>query len=101
MPSVQVEWLLPDRRIDVPEALQLGTASARLIEFTSVQPSRTLKFEPRAKDMFDSYSVMFNSRVSVRRKQQDADAAAEEGVPVCRHLHHIAACCSPVPSVCV
>ena len=99
MPSVQVEWLLPDRRIDVPEALQLGTASTKLIEYTSLQPSHTLQFEPQAKDVFDSYSVMFNSRVSVRRRQQDADAAAEEGVPLCRHLHHIAACCIPLPSV--
>ena len=45
---------------------------------------RTIHFEPLAKDMFDSYSVMFNTRVSVRRKQQDADSAAEEGVTVCR-----------------
>ena len=82
--GLQVEWLLPDRRLDVAEDLRLGTASATLIEYTSVHPGRTIKFEPLAKDMFDSYSVMFNTRVSVRRKQQDADSAAEEGVPVCR-----------------
>ena len=76
--------MLPDRRINVPESLKLGTASATLIEYTSVQPGRTLQFEPLAKDMFDSYSVMFNTRVSVRRKEQDADSAAEEGVTVCR-----------------
>ena len=82
--SLQVEWLLHDRRIDVPEDLRLGTASTTLIEYTSVQPGRTIHFEPLAKDMFASYSVMFNTRVSVRRKQQDVDSAAEEGVPVCR-----------------
>ena len=97
----QVEWLLPNRRIDVPEQLQLSAASARLIEYTSVLPGRVLQFEPDARDMFDSYSVMFNTRVSVRRKRQDADAAAEEGVLVCRQLHHIAVCCRPLHSVCV
>ena len=99
MSSPQVEWLLPDRRIEPPQELQLGTASARLIEYTSVQPGRTLEFHPTAKDLFDSYSVMFNTRVSVRRKNQDADAAAEEGVPCVspsaphrRMLHSIAVC---------
>ena len=96
---LQVEWLLPDRRIEVPEDLRLGTASATLIEYTSVQPGPTLLLEPLTKDMFDSYSAMFNPRVSVRRKKQDADAATEEGVLVCRKLHRIAVCCSPLPSV--
>ena len=94
--SLQVEWLLPDRRLDVPDDLKLGTASARLIEYTGVQPSRTLVFEQEAKNIFDSYSVMFNTRVSVRRKKQDADAAAEEGLIVCRRSHRIAGCCIPL-----
>ena len=91
--------MLPDRRLDVPEDLKLGTPSARLIEYTGVQPGRTLQFEQQAKDMFDSYSVMFNTRVSVRRKKQDADAAAEEGLIVCRRSHRIAVCCIPLQHV--
>ena len=89
----QVEWLLPDRRIEVPNEYSLTAASTRLIGYTGTHPGRVLQFERAAKDMFDSYSVMFNTRVSIRRKNQDADSAAEEGVLAVR--------CHPLPSVAV
>ena len=53
--SLQVEWSLPDRRVDVPEALKLRTASVNLVKYTSIQPGRILKFEPDAKDLLDCH----------------------------------------------
>ena len=81
----QVEWLLPDRRIDTPDNLSLVKASAHLITYTARYPGMVLEFSPAAKDMFDSYTVMFNTRCNSYRRKSDADSAAEEGIT--RVLH--------------
>ena len=43
-------------------------------------PGLTVYFDKDAKDLFDSYQAMVNIRGANFRDQQDADAAAEEGV---------------------
>ena len=44
----QVEWLLPDRRIDVPDEYSLTAASTRLIGYTGTHPGHVRKFERAA-----------------------------------------------------
>ena len=83
----QVEWLLPDRRLEVPETLDLVKASAHLITFTARYPGLVLEFSDPARDIFDSYTVMFNTRCSEYRRRSDADSAAEEGIARVLHLH--------------
>ena len=77
--SAQVEWLLPDRRIVPTDDEDIAIAAKHLITFTSLKAGREIKFSDNAKDMFDSYQVMFNTRCAKFRKSQDPDAAAEEG----------------------
>ena len=76
---VQVEWLLPERRIVPKPEEDIPTAARHLITYTSFKAGREIKFSENAKDMFDSYQVMFNTRCAKFRKPQDPDAAAEEG----------------------
>ena len=78
--SQQVEWHIPDRRLAIGPDNDLVIAAQRLIEFTRSVPNLTLEFEPAARDLFDSFCVMFNTRCNKLRKAADADAAAEEGV---------------------
>ena len=75
----QAEWCLPDRRLDIPEELDILLAAKRLVEFTAKQPHLELGFSEEARERFDSYGVMFNTRSNQLRKGADADAAAEEG----------------------
>ena len=89
---VQVEMSLPNRRIEIPEALTLASASAKLIRYTSQYPGLVLEFDEQARDLFDGYNVLFNTRVGILRKQQDADAAAEEGATCVSRLSHQCAC---------
>ena len=77
--SAQVEWLLPDRRIVPTDDEDIAIAAKHLITFTSLKAGHEIKFSDNAKDMFDSYQVMFNTRCAKFRKSQDPDAAAEEG----------------------
>lgn len=76
---MQVEWLLPDRRIVPLDDEDIAVAAKHLITYTSIRAGREIKFSDTAKDMFDSYQVMFNTRCARFRKSQDPDAAAEEG----------------------
>ena len=63
----------------MPEECDLTKAAAFLVRQTSQYPGLELKFDPEAKELFDSYQVFFNIRCTQCRKRQDADAAAEEG----------------------
>ena len=74
-----MEWFIPDRRLPVPTELNITTASEFLVQQTAVYPGLTLNFEQTAKELFDSYQVIFNVRCTGHRNRQDADAAAEEG----------------------
>ena len=75
----QVEWYLPDRRITPADEHDIAAAAKHLITHTSLQAGRQIEFSEEARDMFDSYQVMFNTRCAKFRKSQDPDAAAEEG----------------------
>ena len=79
--SRQVEWCLPNRRLDIPDDKDLIEAAKRLVSYTSRRPHLTLDFDRAAREQFDSYGVMFNTRANQLRKGADADAAAEEGMP--------------------
>ena len=74
----QAEWCLPDRRLSIPEEFDILLAAKRLVDHTSKQPHLEIGFSTAAREQFDSYGVMFNSRSNQLRKGADADAAAEE-----------------------
>ena len=85
-----MEWFIPDRRLKVPDELNITTASEFLVRQTSVYPGITPNFEQVAKELFDSYQVVFNVRCTSHRKRQGADAAAEEGaIHVVSWTYHI------------
>ena len=75
----QAEWCLPDRRLNIPEEFDILMAATRLVEHTSKHAHLELGFSDAAREQFDSYGVMFNTRSNQLRKGADADAAAEEG----------------------
>ena len=75
----QVEWCLPDRRIEIPEGHDILLAAKNLVKQTSKNAHLELDFSDAAREQFDSYGVMFNTRSNQKRKGADADAAAEEG----------------------
>ena len=75
----QVEWYLPDRRITPKPEHDIAEAAKHLISYTSLKAGREIEFSDAARDMFDSFCVMFNTRCAKFRKSQNPDAAAEEG----------------------
>ena len=77
--TAQVEWYLPDRRITPKPEHDITEAAKHLISYTSLKAGREIEFSDAARDMFDSFCVMFNTRCARFRKSQDPDAAAEEG----------------------
>ena len=70
----------------MPDDKDIIEAAKRLVSYTSRKPHLCLDFDTAAREQFDSYGVMFNTRANQLRKGADADAAAEEGMPVGR-LH--------------
>ena len=57
----QLEWCLPDRRLVVPDRLDLTKAAARLVEATAKHPGLCMEFEPAAREVFDSCPCACNS----------------------------------------
>ena len=76
----QAEWCLPNMRLDIADDFDILTAAKRLVEYTKQHPHLNLEFDQSARELFDSYGVMFNTRANQLRKGADADAAAEEGI---------------------
>ena len=52
------------------------------MKFTSSRTNTLFEFTEEAREVFDSYGVMFNTRSNQLRVGNDADAAAEEGIVV-------------------
>ena len=70
---------MPDRRLEIPETHDILLAAKHLVDQTSKQAHLEIDFSDAAREQFDSYVVMFNTRSNQKRKGADADAAAEEG----------------------
>ena len=66
----------------MPDDQDIIEAAKRLVSYTSMRPPLTLDFDTAAREQFYSYGVMFNTRANQLRKGADADAAAEECMPV-------------------
>ena len=83
----------------MPDDQDIIEAAKRLVRYTSSRPRLSLDFDTAAREQFDSYGVMFNTRANQMRKGADADAAAEEGMPVyCLHntcMHECYPLCIP------
>ena len=75
----QAEWCLPDRRLQIPETHDILLAAKHLVDQASKNAHLEIDFSTAAREQFDSYGVMFNTRSNQKRKGADADAAAEEG----------------------
>ena len=82
---MQVEWLLPDRRLDIPEELSLHKAAERIVGRTGPHPHMQLVLSTDARERFDSFATAFNIKAAKLRKGSNSDAAAEEG-PSCLPL---------------
>ena len=82
---MQVEWLLPDRRIQVPDELSLCKAAEHIVGCTGPRPHMQLVFSTDARERFDSFATAFNIKSAKLRRGSNADAAAEEG-PSCLPL---------------
>ena len=54
--SPQLEWCLPDRRLVVPDPLELTMAAKRLVEATAQYPNLVMEVEDAAREVFDSCS---------------------------------------------
>ena len=73
-----IEWLIAQRDIDIPEELNLETATKRMVEkFRFVH--RPMKFSEAALKVFSSYSVYFNITVHTSREEEDVDGGASYG----------------------
>ena len=70
---------MPDRRLNIPEDFAILLAAKRLVDQTSQQAHLEIDFSVAAREQFDSYGVIFNTRSNQLRKGADADATAEEG----------------------
>ena len=70
---------MPDRRLEIPETHDILLAAKHLVEQSSRKADLEIDFSDAAREQFDSYGVMFNTRSNQKRKGADADAAAEEG----------------------
>ena len=82
---MQVEWLLPDRRLEIPDELSLHKAAERIVGRTGPHPHMQLAFSTDARERFDSFATAFNIKSAKLRNGSNADAAAEEG-PSCLPL---------------
>jgi len=76
---MQVEWLLPDRRIAIPEHRSFTKAAENLVSLTGPRPHQPIVFSDEARERFDSFSAAHNIKSAKLRKGSNADAAAEEG----------------------
>ena len=76
---MQVEWLLPDRRIEIPDDRSFVKAAEHLVGLTGPRPHQPLVFSAKARERFDSFSAAHNIKSARLRKGSNADAAAEEG----------------------
>ena len=52
----QLEWCLPDRRLTIPDNLELSKAAKRLVDATAQYPNLVMEFEDAAREVFDSCS---------------------------------------------
>ena len=77
---MQVEWLLPDRHIAIPDELSLHKAAERIVGRTGPHPHMQLTFSTDARERFDSFATAFNIESARLRRGSNADAAAEEGL---------------------
>ena len=92
-----VEWFLPDRRIPISDEYNVLKGAERPVGFTVAQPNLCLAFDREARNLFDSFNVMFNTRSNQLRNDAPPDAAAEDGLACAYHRipPHTAVMCYP------
>lgn len=73
------QWALANRRVAMPEDLDIERAAERLVQKCAQVPHRVIDLSPQAQSEFVGYQTLYNIRVKVARDACDADSAAEFG----------------------
>ena len=76
----EAQWLIPDRRIDIPDELNVMKAFPDFIKLCAKLPHRVLTMTPTARATFLSFQTLSNVRVKQARDLADADTGAEYGI---------------------
>ena len=76
----QLEWCLPNRKIDIPKELNLFTRCEDLVSTTAVHYNIKMNLSDEARGYFTSYQAMFSIRGAQQRTSKNAAEVAEEGI---------------------
>ena len=74
------QWAIANRKVVIPNDLNMSEMVPKLVERCSERPHRVLKLSDAARGLFMSYSTHFNILVKKARDSCDADAGAEYGI---------------------
>lgn len=73
------QWLLADRRIEIPAEYDIPEAAKKLLEHFGQTTHRKLEFTDEAWQLFQSYATYFQIRVKIAREEGKIDEAAHLG----------------------
>ena len=86
-----LEWCLPNRKIDIPAELNMFTRCEDLVATTAIRFNVNMQLSEEARGYFTSYQAMFSIRGSLMRTSKNATEGAEEGISPWK-LGMLAAC---------
>ena len=86
-----LEWCLPNRKIEIPPELNIFTRCEDLVRTTAVHYNVKMNLSEEARWYFTSYQAMFSIRGSQPRTSKNAAEGAEEGISPWK-LGMLAAC---------
>ena len=86
-----LEWCLPNRKIEIPEDLNIFKRCEDLVSVTAIHYNVKMQLSEEARGYFTSYQAMFSIRGSLMRTSKNASEGAEEGISPWK-LGMLAAC---------
>jgi len=76
----RLEWLLPDRTMEVPDNLNVFERMKKFIKHGMQTPHRVITLTHEARGAFVSFQTMYNIKVKQSRDRNDVDGGAEYGI---------------------
>jgi hypothetical protein len=76
----RLEWQLPDRRLKIPDTMDISSRMQKFIKHGMQTPHRKITLSDEARDEFISFQTMYNIKVKQARDANDADSGAEHGI---------------------
>ena len=76
----EAQWKIPDRKIDIPDELDIMKVFPEFIKQCARLPHRVLTMTPAARGTFLPLQTLANVRVKQARDLADADTGAEYGI---------------------